>query len=151
MDPVIRNMTENDVPEVYRITCMSLDQHFEPEVFLFFMTQWPQGQIVACNMLGDVCGYICGTVGTDNSVDIKLFAVKEEYRNHGIGSILLNRMKVTSMMFRHSEIRLNVRDNNVKAIDFYVKNGFAKSEHIDDYYTDGGGSYVMVSSTYINS
>lgn len=72
-------------------------------------------------------------------------AVHPEFRNLGIGSILLKQMEKYSKRNHLSLIYLEVRESNKSAISFYEKNGYFRYKVIDDYYQETGESaFLMV-------
>lgn len=71
-------------------------------------------------------------------VEIINIIVKEEYRNKGIGTKLLN----SSINKDTKEIILEVRDNNEEGLKFYQDNGFKIIRTINNYYKDGD-AYIM--------
>ena len=43
---------------------------------------------------------------------------------------------------------LEVRKSNIRAINFYKRNGFVKINEEDDYYNDGESAIIMQYSNY---
>ncbi|WP_130891984.1 ribosomal protein S18-alanine N-acetyltransferase [Fusobacterium ulcerans] len=73
--------------------------------------------------------------------EIMKIAVKKEHRRKGIGEELLKYISSLIQM----PIMLEVRENNIGAIEFYKKNGFEKIATRKNYYTDTGeAAYIMV-------
>jgi [ribosomal protein S18]-alanine N-acetyltransferase len=69
-------------------------------------------------------------------------AIDPIHRGRGIGSILLS--GVESMAIGHSEIRLEVREDNMAAINLYFKHGYKKFGRRMKYYKDGMNALRMV-------
>lgn len=147
---MIRQMTESDVPAVFSITCESMDQYFSPEVFSYFRIQWPAGQLVYCDMLGNVRGYISGARLDRGRVSISLFAVDEKIRNTGAGSELLAFFRQRAAMEGFATIQLEVRPANTVAVEFYEKRGFMKTEFMRFFYNDGGDAIRMIGPVLMN-
>lgn len=81
---------------------------------------------------------ICGYCGVNTILDegyITNVAVLENYRNQGIGRMLVNALldfaKEKSLAF----LTLEVRKSNTPAINLYSKNGFEKVGERKNYYT----------------
>lgn len=73
--------------------------------------------------------------------EIMKIAVKKEYRRKGIGEEFLKYISSLIQM----PIMLEVRENNIGAIEFYKKNGFEQIATRKNYYTDTGeAAYIMV-------
>ncbi len=148
---MIRRMRNEDAGAVYRITCASLDQYYVPEVFSFFIAQWPNGQLVSCDLTGRVIGYICGALLENNRATISLFAVDEQHRGMGVGNELLKEFKIASVVRGCSMIQLEVRDTDPETIMFYKRRGFIETEFLEDFYTDHGNAFRMMASPHQNS
>jgi ribosomal protein S18 acetylase RimI-like enzyme len=140
---VIRQMRHEDISHVYTITCCSLDQYYTPDVFNFFLIQWPAGQLVACDLTGKVVGYLSGAILAGNRASVSLFAVDRIHRHMGVGNQLLEVFKTACIMSGCGVIQLEVRESNTDAIQFYQKRGFIETEHIYDFYTDHGNAVRM--------
>lgn len=73
-----------------------------------------------------------------NAVYLESFAVLEAYRNLGIGAKLLEYViEETKRRFMH-EIMLHVHIENSQAIEWYLKQGFVKTDNVKDYYKEQG-------------
>lgn len=81
-----------------------------------------------------ICGY-CGVNTILEEGYITNVAVLENYRNQGIGRMLVNALldfaKEKSLAF----LTLEVRKSNTPAINLYSKNGFEKVGERKNYYT----------------
>ncbi|MBQ7136911.1 MAG: GNAT family N-acetyltransferase [Bacilli bacterium] len=65
--------------------------------------------------------------------------VLKEYRNKGVASILLNYMIEEGKNKKITNITLEVREDNIKAINLYKKYGFIKKAIRSNYYKDCNG------------
>lgn len=142
---MIRQMKPADAGPVYRLVCACLDQYYVPEIINFFISQWPKGQFVSCDVSGKINGFICGCLHTGNMSGITMLAVDESCRNRKIGRDLLNAFRNESVMRGCTTIRLEVREENIGAIKFYERNGFLKTEFLLSFYDDGGNGVRMIS------
>jgi len=142
---MIRRMRSSDIDQVYNIACLSLDEYYVLEVFSFFMAEWPSGQLVSCDPVGNIIGFICGSQLTSDKASILMFAVDPRCRNMGIGSELLQEFRRVASMDRKRIIQLEVRPSNANAISFYEKKGFHVSEQLPNFYNNGGNAFRMVS------
>lgn len=83
-------------------------------------------------------GYVI-IFNNSDSLEIMKIGVAPEYRQKGIGTILINEMKKSRM-----EIFLEVRESNSTAREFYKKNGFKEAGKRKNYYRDNGESAVIM-------
>jgi len=148
---IIRQMRREDIGQVYRIICSCLDEYYVPETLNFFIMQWSKGQLVACDTVGKIHGFLCSAMLDNGKCTISLFAVDPMNQNMGIGNDLLNEFRKTAMMHGLNAIQLEVRECNSKAIRFYEKRGFLKTGFLEHFYNDGGNAFRMISGTLIGS
>ena len=81
---------------------------------------------------------------TFDSATICQIAVKKEYQNKGIASMLLNEsyviLKANDVLF----YTLEVREHNTSAINLYLKHGFTKVTIKEQYYANGENAIYMM-------
>ena len=66
------------------------------------------------------------------------------YPNRGIGSLLLTRAEeFVKIILNKNTIKLEVRKDNTKAINFYIKRGYNPDKIKYHYYQDGMDALVM--------
>ena len=140
---MIREYDHRDSSRLYEISCSSLDQTYNEEMFSYFHMQWPRGQIVACDYSGRPMGFISSSKIDMSHVRIMMFAVDPGRRSSGIGSRLLAELKHIAMMNGIAHVSLEVRLSNLRAINFYRRHGFVPTETLNNYYTDGGDAVKM--------
>lgn len=148
---IVRQMSEEDLPRVYAIALSSLDEYYLPEIFSFFLNQWPSGQLVACSVTGKVIGFICGSRLGPDRVGIALLAVEREGRCRGAGSELLAALRKRAVAEGAYTVQLEVRKENEAAIRFYKARGFIITEDLPVFYNNGGDGIRMIGATVQNS
>ena len=144
----IRPIRPSDMPAVNYLISTSLDEYFAPEIPSFFMSQWPRGSFVAVDFMGNVIGYVAGSVLSGQRASVSLLCVSSARRGSGIGGALLERILSSTRMEGITSIQLEVRTTNTSAIRFYERRGFMKTEVLHGFYNDGGDGIRMVASTY---
>ena len=147
----VRQMLASDIDRVYDIACLSLDEEYLREVFFYFISGWPSGQLVAVTDIGEVIGFLLGARLTSDKVTIPLFAVLPKYRKAGAGRRLMEEFRIRAMMDGKQYIQLEVKDTNIGAITFYKKAGFTPIEYIEFFYNDGGTAVRMICGVRGNS
>lgn len=78
-----------------------------------------------------IVGFVWGYEISNKTIHINYFCVVEQFRNKNIGSKLL---ETFTENFKGFKFELLVEKNNVKAINFYKKNGFSLTEYNDIKY-----------------
>ncbi len=90
-----------------------------------------------------IIGFLIGIKTTPNIGRILMLAVKESYRKQGIGSSLLtdfiNEMKQQNV----TNVELEVRTSNKRALRFYQARGFLLQEMLQGFYQNGENAYSM--------
>ncbi len=106
----------------------------------FKISENPYEKIYAYFVNGNIIGFISFSIIYERA-EIEYFVVKEEYRGKGIAQKLFDYLVFN--VFDGGNISLEVRCNNERAINFYLKNGFKKVAIRENYY-DGEDAYLMV-------
>jgi len=72
-----------------------------------------------------------------------MLSISEQFQNKKIGSDLLKNFirKISEEGIKFVE--LEVRTDNIKAINFYKKHGFKIRNEIKDFYQNGESAYTM--------
>ena len=78
---------------------------------------------------------------TLDSLDLFEIAVKNNYRNKGLGMKLL---RAVFDWYKNKDILLEVNEENVNALSFYSKNGFIKISIRKNYYKNNKNAIIMV-------
>ena len=68
--------------------------------------------------------------------EIYNLAVKPNFQQKGIGNLLLRQFIQKAKENQVNSIWLEVRESNTKAINFYIKNGFAQISERKNYYSE---------------
>ena len=75
--------------------------------------------------------------------DIEGVVVKKEFRNKGVGALLISELEKTLINQNKEKIFLEVRKGNVIAKKLYEKVGFKVISERKGYYSDGEDAVVM--------
>ena len=95
----------------------------------------------------EVIGYIGGWI-IDTTCDMINFVVKEEYQRMGIGTKLYLTLENKTKELGANEILLEVRINNLKAQNFYEKQGFKQIFVRTKYYKNGEDALILRKELY---
>ena len=129
---MIRKLQEDDISQVLKIWLDSnIDAHnFIPNDFWlrnlqFVETILPQSEVYVFVYNNSISGFI----GLNDDFIEGLF-VDPKYRSKGIGKQLLDYVKLN-----HHILKLNVYVKNIRAVDFYKRNGFYINKNFVDELT----------------
>ena len=120
---MIRKMKDSELEKVSQIW---LDSNLEAHDFIdknFWLDNYPmvKEQFKTAEIYVDAESEVKGFVGLQGDYIAGIF-VEKSYRNQGVGKKLINFLKKN-----HQELSLDVYDKNIRAKQFYEKNGFEVS------------------------
>lgn len=90
-------------------------------------------------LIGYIGGYFYDGVG-----EIINFLIDDIYQHQGYGTKLFNGLIEKAKTNNIKQITLEVKQNNIKGINFYKKNGFKEISIRKHYYKDGENAIVMM-------
>ena len=148
----LRRFSPADLEAVININRVCLPENYAAYFFIDTFNTLPETFVVAESQ-GQVVGYIMCRLEHGFS-DLKKLrfarkghiisvAVIPNFRNIGIGHSLVEQALSALSMHHSDECYLEVRINNVEAINLYKKMGFEITRTIPRYYFDGFDAYVM--------
>ncbi|KQX44572.1 GNAT family N-acetyltransferase [Paenibacillus sp. Root444D2] len=129
----VREIRVTDYHDIYL-----LNQIFNPNLYFFseekvkekieIITKKTKDIIYVYEQENEVIGYIHGSpyelLFSDSLVNILGFVVKEEYRNQGLGSMLIGRLEQWAMNNGFSGIKLLSHPTRLHAHQFYERRGY---------------------------
>ena len=147
MDPVdctIRSAKWEDLNHVLSIEEQSFppEEAFPPWIFINMLKLNPELFIVVdCG--NTVKGYAIGVV-EDNTCHLISIAIAPGSRLQGLGRKLLRSFESVCKDKGLTSITLEVRIDNIAAVNLYKSEGFKVVEVLPRYYLNGFGAYRMV-------
>jgi len=94
------------------------------------------------NQDNNIIGFACSTLVLDE-LHILEVVVDRDYRNMGVGALLINRLIQTAAAKNAVRAYLEVRRSNGSAIRLYKKCGFSEAVVRTGYYGDGEDAVFM--------
>lgn len=88
----------------------------------------------------NVIGFILGSIVPDNC-EILQFCVSKDYRNRGIGKLLFK--KILENFPHNQPVFLEVKEDNLVALNLYKSFGFIQINKRAGYYKDGRAAIVL--------
>jgi len=138
----IRRFKPIDTFRVIKLASMTLTERYDTNLFTYFYETFPQGFIVA-EKNHKIIGFLIGIKTTGTKAKIVMFSVDTNFQGKKIGLKLLKEFIKTSIQENIKTIDLAVQTNNIKAINFYEKQGFKKIEKIKEFYQNKEDAYIM--------
>jgi [ribosomal protein S18]-alanine N-acetyltransferase len=144
----VRPLTVAQLDECWRLDlrCFVDGEAYSRETFEYLLTSPESVSYRAVMPDGTMVGFIVGIVEPDRTGHITTLGVAPEHRRRGIANRML--LKVEEGFRRRGVriARLEVRSVNTGAQDLYVKLGFAVTQRLPRYYSNGGDGLLMIKS-----
>jgi len=143
--PQVRRVTPLDIPAIVEIEKEGFSDPWDQQVLVEALTYFPTTYFVAISE-GRVAGFIIGAMedtGENIYGHIANLAVSRQYRNRGIGRLLVSRLEHQCILELGTGIQLEVRVSNTAAQRFYRTLGYHDLFIIDRYYANGEDAIVM--------
>ena len=148
----LRRFSPADLEAVININRVCLPENYAAYFFIDTYNTLPETFLIAESQ-GQVAGYIMCRLEHGFS-DLKKLrfarkghiisvAVMPDFRNMGIGHSLVEQALSALSAHHTDECYLEVRTNNLAAINLYKKMSFEITRTIPHYYFDGFDAYVM--------
>jgi len=144
----VRPLTVAQLDECWRLDlrCFVDGEAYSRETFEYLLTSPDSVSYRAVTSDGTMVGFIVGIVEPDRTGHITTLGVAHEHRRRGIAQRML--LKVEEGFRRRGVriTRLEVRSVNTGAQDLYQKLGFAVTQRLPRYYSNGGDGLLMIKS-----
>lgn len=135
-------LTPNDVPELTALERLCFSRSWTEEQFLLGMGRGVL-HVFGFKDRARLIAYLSFYhVGPD--MEILNLAVHPDYRRQGLGEALLRRVLAACAELGIKQVRLEVRPNNIAALNLYSKVGFSRVGVRKNYYPDTGEDAVLM-------
>jgi ribosomal-protein-alanine acetyltransferase len=138
----IRKFKPTDMFAVIKLASETLTEQYNPSLFNYFYENYPKGFIIT-EIRHKIIGFIIGIKLNNEIAKILMLSIAKPYRRKKIGSQLLNQFLKNIKSENITNIELEVRIDNKKAIQFYQKHGFEIVKKITHFYQDGKSAFTM--------
>jgi len=139
----LRSMTVQDVPAVHELERRLFPADAWPlQMFLDELGQVETRHYLVAESEGQIVGY-AGLMCIEPIADVQTLAVVPECEGKGIGSALLTALIQEGRRRRAADILLEVRADNPRAQQLYVRFGFEQIHVRPRYYRDGVDALIM--------
>jgi len=144
----VRPLTVAQLDECWRLDlrCFIDGEAYSRETFEYLLTSPESVSYRAVTPDGTMVGFIVGLVEPDHTGHVTTLGVAPEHRRRGIARQML--LKVEDGFRRRNVriLRLEVRSVNTGAQDLYVQLGYAVTQRLPRYYSNGGDGLLMIKS-----
>ncbi len=128
-----KEFAKSNISDLIRISKEIPFEYWEKEHFLFDLSKkWDYSLVAVNEITQKVLGFIICSQKEEFSIHIHKFAVEKESQSKKIGYILLEKLEKECYSTQIRKITLKVHVSNIRAINFYLKNGFVQKETKED-------------------
>ena len=142
MDFKIDKMSLEDLISIKDILTTEFDDFWNYEILKSELESNNSYFFVAKNISGEIVGFAGIKIILDEA-DIMNIVVKKDFRNNGIGSLLLDYLISYSKSINLKTITLEVNEINIPAIKLYEKFNFEKLGIRKKYYNGKNDAIIM--------
>ena len=149
LDVEIRNMEDKDLPQVMEIENSCFLHPWKESDLLYEIHENPVSNVWVIEYsssafgLKQIVGFIDYWVTFDSGTICQI-AVHPDIQHSGVGSEMMNEVIRDAKVKKVRTLTLEVRESNVKAINFYKKHGFVISHTKPGYYSNGENAIYMI-------
>jgi ribosomal-protein-alanine N-acetyltransferase len=139
----LRDMTAADIPAVHELERQLFPVDAWPlQMFLDELAQAETRRYLVAEHAGRIVGY-AGLMCIEPIADVQTIAVVPEQEGRGIGSALLRELIRESRLRHAQDVLLEVRADNPRAQQLYLRFGFEQIHVRPRYYRDGVDALIM--------
>ena len=144
----VRPLTVSQLDECWRLDqrCFVDGEAYSRDTFEYLLTA-PESvsyRIVMQN--GIMAGFVIGLLEPDHTGHITTIGIAPEHRRRRLASCLMETIEAGFQRRDVRIVRLEVRSSNVSAQKLYVSLGYAVTQRLPKYYSNGGDGLLMVKS-----
>lgn len=144
----IRKFRLDDLEKVMALTASAINEPYKPELFTNAFYGFPNGFLVVEDAGRNIIGTVVAIQTTGLALRVLILVVHSAWRGRGIGTQMVEMLKHVCFTHGLRKITLEVRIDNIRAMEFYRKLGFIRTGLIQNYYTDGSNGYVYEKMLY---
>ena len=144
----IRPLTVSQLDECWRLDqrCFVDGEAYSRETFEYLLTAQESVSYRAVTPNGMMVGFIVGLVEPDHTGHITTIGVAPEHRRRRIAQALMERAEGGFRRRNVRVVRLEVRSVNTGAQQLYNNLGYAVTQRLPRYYSNGGDGLLMIKS-----
>jgi len=142
----VRPLTVSQLDECWRLDqrCFVDGEAYSRETFEYLLTSPDSVSYRAVTADGLMVGFIVGIIEPDATGHVTTLGVAPEHRRRGIARRMLLKVEDGFRRRRVTISRLEVRSVNTGAQDLYRELGYAVTQRLPRYYSNGGDGLLMI-------
>lgn len=144
----VRPLTVSQIDECWRLDqrCFVDGEAYSRDTFEYLLTAPEAVSYRMVTQNGGMAGFVIGLLEPDHTGHITTIGIAPEHRRRRLASCLMETIEA-GFLRRHVRIvRLEVRSSNLSAQKLYASLGYAVTQRLPKYYSNGGDGLLMVKS-----
>ncbi len=144
----IRPLTISHLDDCWRLDqrCFVDGEAYSRETFEYLLTAPEAVAYRAVNSTGAMVGFVIGLVEPDHTGHITTVGVAPEHRRRRLAQRLMAEVEKGFKLKNVRIVRLEVRSLNLAAQKLYERLGYAITQRLPRYYSNGGDGLLMLKS-----
>jgi len=144
----IRPLTISHLDECWRLDqrCFVDGEAYSRETFEYLLTAPESVSYRAAAPGGAMVGFVIGLIEPDHTGHITTVGVSPEHRRRHLAKRLMSEVERGFRQRNVRLVRLEVRSLNVPAQKLYERLGYAVTQRLPKYYSNGGDGLLMLKS-----
>lgn len=144
----IRPLTITDLEDVLRLNlrCFRNGENYTKHTFSYLLNEPGTLSYQAVSAEGQMVGFIFVMVNAEGIAHITTVGVAPEHRRRGLAGRLLEHLDYVLQAKKIGTAVLEVRVGNLAAQHLYNRSGYAVTQRIAGYYSNGEDGYLMMKS-----
>lgn len=144
----IRPLTISHLDECWRLDqrCFVDGEAYSRETFEYLLTAPESISFRAATTDGSMAGFVIGLIEPDHTGHITTVGVAPEHRRRHLAKRLMADVEKGFRQRNVRLVRLEVRSLNVPAQKLYQRLGYAVTQRLPKYYSNGGDGLLMLKS-----
>lgn len=138
-------ISQNDIKDIAKLEKECFSEPWNENAIIESVKNGTKFFVAKCK--DKVCGYIGISAILDEGY-ITNIAVTEDYRNNGIGNMLLNKVFSFAREQGLKFVSLEVRESNKNAISLYAKKGFVREGLRKDFYKNPKENAIIMTRRF---
>jgi ribosomal-protein-alanine N-acetyltransferase len=144
----IRPLTISRLDECWRLDqrCFVDGEAYSRETFEYLLTAPESISFRAATSGGSMAGFVIGLIEPDHTGHITTVGVAPEHRRRHLAKRLMAEVEKGFRLRNVRLVRLEVRSLNIPAQKLYQRLGYAITQRLPKYYSNGGDGLLMLKS-----
>lgn len=144
----IRPLTISHLDECWRLDqrCFVDGEAYSRETFEYLLTAPESISFRAATASGSMAGFVIGLIEPDHTGHITTVGVSPEHRRRHLAKRLMAEVEKGFRQRSVRLVRLEVRSLNIPAQKLYQRLGYAVTQRLPKYYSNGGDGLLMLKS-----